>query len=81
VVRSCFEHLRASGFIILNPASTRLVSPPALLEGTAVRALTPREALIPLARPDRRKAEGACDHSASPIHQQALQPGSQAKQP
>ena len=63
VVRSFFEHLRAAGLVPLNPASTRLVSPPALPEETAGRALTPREALILLAGPDRRKAEGARDHA------------------
>jgi site-specific recombinase XerD len=63
VVRSFFEHLRASGLVPLNPASTRLVSPPALPEGTAGRALTPREALMLLAGPDRRKADGARDHA------------------
>ena len=63
VVRSFFEHLRASGLVALNPASTRPVSPPALPDGTAGRALTPREALILLAGPDRRKAKGARDHA------------------
>ena len=60
-MRSFFEHLRAAGLVPLNPASTRLVYPPALPEETAGRALTPREALILLAGPDRRKAEGARD--------------------
>jgi integrase/recombinase XerD len=63
VVRSFFEHLRASGLVALNPASTHLVSPQALPEGTSGRALAPREALMLLAGPDRRKAEGARDHA------------------
>jgi len=63
VVRSFFEYLRAAGLVPLNPASTKLVAPPALPEGPAGRALTPREALILLAGPDRRKAEGARDHA------------------
>ena len=63
VVRSFFEYLRAAGLVPLNPASTHLVSPPALPEGTSGRALTPREALILLAGLDCRKAEGARDHA------------------
>jgi len=41
VVRSFFEYLKAAGAISLNPASTKLVSPPELPSEPAGRALSP----------------------------------------
>ena len=43
VVRSFFEYLRAGGYVQLNPASTRLVSPPAASDEMKGRALTAKE--------------------------------------
>lgn len=63
VLRSFFEYLRAGGLVALNPASTKLVSAPPLPEEKAGRALTPREALMLLAGPDRQRAEGARDYA------------------
>src|SRR5918997_5137309 len=43
VVRSFFSYLQAAGVVTLNPASTKLVPPPALPSEHAGRALTPKE--------------------------------------
>jgi site-specific recombinase XerD len=43
VVRSFFEYLKAAGAVPLNPASTRLVSPPELPSEPSGRALSARE--------------------------------------
>ena len=40
VVRSFFEYLKAAGAVPLNPASTKLVSPPELPSESAGRALS-----------------------------------------
>jgi integrase/recombinase XerD len=40
IVRSFFEYLRAGGVITINPASTRLVTPPELPTNPQGRALT-----------------------------------------
>lgn len=63
VVRSFFEYLRAAGLINLNPASTKLVSPPEVQIEGAGRALTPKEVSHLLAGPDRSKPEGARDYA------------------
>jgi len=63
VVRSFFEYLKAGGAITLNPASTRLVSPPALSSEPAGRALSAREVRYLLAGPDRARTEGARDYA------------------
>lgn len=63
VVRSFFEYLRAAGLITLNPASTKLVSPPEVQSDGAGRALTTREVSHLLAGPDRSKPEGARDYA------------------
>ena len=63
VVRSFFEYLKAGGAITLNPASTKLVSPPALPSEPAGRALSAREVRYLLAGPDRSKTEGARDYA------------------
>jgi integrase/recombinase XerD len=63
VVRSFFAYLQAAGVVTLNPASTKLVPPPALPSGQAGRALTPKEARHLLAAPDRAKPEGARDYA------------------
>ncbi|MCA1634248.1 MAG: phage integrase N-terminal SAM-like domain-containing protein [Acidobacteria bacterium] len=41
VVRSFFSYLQAAGVVTLNPASTKLVPPPAVPTSHAGRALTP----------------------------------------
>jgi site-specific recombinase XerD len=63
VVRSFFEYLKAAGAISLNPASTKLVSPPELPSEPAGRALTAKEVRYLLSGPDREKAEGARDYA------------------
>ena len=63
VVRSFFEYLRAAGDVVLNPASTRLVSPPAVSDEMKGRALTTKEVRYLLTGPDRSKPEGARDYA------------------
>jgi site-specific recombinase XerD len=63
VVRSFFEYLRAGGHVQLNPASTRLVSPPAASDEMKGRALTAKEVRYLLAGPDRSRPEGARDYA------------------
>src|SRR3954467_5105729 len=63
VVRSFFEYLKAAGAVLLNPASTKLVSPPELPSEPAGRALTAREVRHLLSGPDRQKPEGARDYA------------------
>ena len=58
VIRSFFEYLKAAGAVPLNPASTKLVSPPELASEPSGRALTAKEVRYPLSGPDREKAEG-----------------------
>ena len=61
VVRSFFEYLRAAGAVSLNPASTKLVSPPELPSEPAGRALSAKDVRYLLSGPDREKPEGARD--------------------
>ena len=63
VVRSFFEYLRAGGAVALNPASTKLVSPPELPAEPAGRALTSKEVRYLLSGPDREKPDGARDYA------------------
>jgi integrase/recombinase XerD len=63
IVRSFFAYLQAAGVVVLNPASTKLVPPPALPSGQAGRALTVKEVRNLLAAPDKRKPEGARDYA------------------
>jgi integrase/recombinase XerD len=63
VVRSFFEYLKAAGAIPLNPASTKLVSPPELPSEPTGRALSAREVRYLLSGPDRGKPEGARDYA------------------
>ena len=63
VVRSFFEYLKAAGSVALNPASTKLVSPPELPSKPAGRALTAKEVRYLLSGPDREKPEGARDYA------------------
>jgi site-specific recombinase XerD len=63
VVRSFFAYLQAAGVVALNPASTKLVPPPALPVNHAGRALTVKEVRNLLAAPDKRKPEGARDYA------------------
>lgn len=63
VIRSFFEYLKAGGVVPLNPASTKLVSPPELPTEPAGRALTGKEVRYLLSGPDREKAEGARDYA------------------
>ena len=63
VVRSFFEYLKAAGAISLNPASTRLVTPPELPSEPAGRALTSKEVRYLLSGPDRDRPEGARDYA------------------
>jgi site-specific recombinase XerD len=63
VIRSFFEYLKAAGAVPLNPASTKLVSPPELPSEPAGRALSAKEVRYLLSGPDRQKAEGARDYA------------------
>ena len=63
VVRSFFEYLRAAGVVPLNPASTKLVSPPELPSEPAGRALPAKEVRYLLSGPDRETPEGARDYA------------------
>ena len=63
VVRSFFEYLRAQGHVALNPASTKVVSPPELPSEPAGRALVAKEVRYLLSGPDREKPEGARDYA------------------
>jgi integrase/recombinase XerD len=63
VVRSFFEYLNAAGAVHLNPASTKLVSPPEPPSETAGWALSAKEVRYLLSGPDREKAEGARDYA------------------
>jgi integrase/recombinase XerD len=63
VVRYFFEYLKAAGAVSLNPASTKLVSPPELPSEPAGRALTAKEVRYLLSGPDREEPEGARDYA------------------
>jgi integrase/recombinase XerD len=63
VIRSFFEYLKAGGVVPLNPASTKLVSPPELPTESSGRALTSKEVRHLLTGPDREKPEGARDYA------------------
>lgn len=63
VIRSFFEYLKAGGHLPLNPASTKLVSPPELPTEPAGRALTVKEVRYLLSGPDQAKPEGARDYA------------------
>ena len=63
VIRSFFEYLKAGGVIPLNPASTKLVTPPELPTEPAGRALTAKEVRHLLSGPNREKPEGARDYA------------------
>jgi integrase/recombinase XerD len=63
VVRSFFEYLKAGGVVPLNPASTKLVSPPELPSDPSGRALSAKEVRYLLSGPDREKPEGARDYA------------------
>ena len=63
VVRSFFEYLKAAGAVLLNPASTKLVSPPELPSEPAGRALSAKEVRYLLSGPDREKPDGARDYA------------------
>jgi integrase/recombinase XerD len=63
VIRSFFEYLKAGGVIPLNPASTKLVTPPELPTEPSGRALSSKEVRHLLTGPDREKPEGARDYA------------------
>lgn len=63
VVRSFFSYLQAVGEVKFNPASTKLVPSPPVMEQQAGRALTPKEVRHLLASPDKTKPEGARDYA------------------
>jgi integrase/recombinase XerD len=63
VIRSFFEYLKAAGAVSLNPASTKLVSPPELPSEPAGRALSAKEVRYLLSGPDREKPDGARDYA------------------
>jgi integrase/recombinase XerD len=63
VIRSFFEYLKAAGMIALNPASTKLVTPPELPTEPSGRALSSKEVRNLLTGPDREKPEGARDYA------------------
>jgi integrase/recombinase XerD len=63
VIRSFFEYLKAGGVVPLNPASTKLVTPPELPTEPSGRALSSKEVRYLLTGPDREKPEGARDYA------------------
>ena len=63
IIRSFFSYLHTGGHIPVNPAATKLVTPPSLPETQAGRALTKREARHLLAGPNRETADGARDYA------------------
>jgi integrase/recombinase XerD len=63
VIRSFFEYLKAAGIVALNPASTKLVTPPELPTEPSGRALNSKEVRYLLTGPDREKSEGARDYA------------------
>jgi integrase/recombinase XerD len=63
VIRSFFEYLKAGGVVALNPASTKLVTPPELPTEPSGRALSSKEVRYLLTGPDREKPEGARDYA------------------
>lgn len=63
IVRSFFEYLKAGGLILLNPASTKLVTPPELPAEPRGRALTPKEVKYLLSGPDKSKPVGTRDYA------------------
>lgn len=63
IIRSFFEYLKAGGMIRLNPASTKLVTPPELPTNPQGRALTSKEVRYLLTGPDKSKPEGARDYA------------------
>jgi integrase/recombinase XerD len=63
VVRSFFEYLRAAGLLNVNPASTKLVTPPEVSNEGAGRALTLKEVSHLLAGPNQQTPEGARDYA------------------
>jgi Site-specific recombinase XerD len=63
VIRSLFEYLKAGGFLVNNPATTKLVTPPKPSEDLRGRALSVREVNYLLSGPDREKPEGARDYA------------------
>lgn len=63
ILRSFFEYLKAGGVIPLNPASTKLVTPPELPTELKGRVLTPKEVRYLLSGPDKSKPEGARDYA------------------
>lgn len=65
-VRSFIEYLRAAAWVTLNPASTKLLSPPLVSGDGAGRALNSKEVVHLLAGPDRLKPEGARDYALLP---------------
>ena len=63
IIRSFFSYLHAAGTIPVNPAATKLVTPPQLGGSTAGRALSKKEARYLLAGPDRKTPEGSRDYA------------------
>jgi len=63
IVRSFFEYLKAGGLIALNPASTRLVTPPELPSEPQGRALTSKEVRHLISGPDKSTVEGSRDYT------------------
>jgi integrase/recombinase XerD len=63
VVRSFFEYLKAAGVVQLDPAYTKLVSPPELPSEPTGRTLSAKEVRYLLSGLGREKAEGARDYA------------------
>lgn len=61
-IRSFYKYLQLAGMIGINPADTRLVTPPALPETSSTNALSAKEVKMLLAGPDRQKLSGARDY-------------------
>jgi integrase/recombinase XerD len=63
VIRSMFDYLKLGGYVVHNPAMTKLVPPPAVPEDLRGRALAPKEVRYLLSGPDRSTVLGARDYA------------------
>ncbi|MBX7222780.1 MAG: tyrosine-type recombinase/integrase [Blastocatellia bacterium] len=61
-IRSFYGYLQLAQLITLNPADTRLVTPPPVPESSSTNALSAKQVLALLASPNRKTASGARDY-------------------
>lgn len=61
-LRSFYKYLHLAGLVPINPADTRLVTPPPPPEMATTNALSPKEVRMLLGSPDRKEVTGARDY-------------------